>query len=62
MEMELFLNECPGIPKKGIFLSPKIALMYLCRKHMDFVITKLFFFKPITIKKSRSENFITVTF
>ena len=46
MEMELFLNECPGIPKCGIF-KPKNCTNIFMQKTHGFVITK-FVFKPIT--------------
>ena len=46
MEIELFLNECPGISQGGIF-KPKSCTNVLMQKTHGFVITK-FIFKPIT--------------
>ena len=46
MEIELLMNEPPGSFEKTISKSQKIALTYLCRKHMN-VFTK-YTFKPTT--------------
>ena len=46
MEMELFLNECPGIPEKGVSKPENCTDVFMQETH-GFVITK-FVFKPIT--------------
>ena len=39
MEIELFLSECPGIPKGGIFKPKNCANVFMQKTH-GFVITK----------------------
>ena len=46
MDMELFLNECPGLPKGGIFKLKNCTSVFMQKTH-GFVITK-FVSEPIT--------------